>query len=94
MERTEVRFERDGSFSVRAPCGGFDGRYRIDAYRLGTDFDFDFDNPCFGGSDEVGNVLAMLWTNPPQPLCLEGDEHRIVATSDEDGAQLELVAID
>jgi heat shock protein HslJ len=92
MQQSEVRFAPDGALSVRAPCGSFEGAYRVEADRLSIDFALD--GPCFADDDEVADILAWLWTNPPQPHWLEGDEHRVVATSDMDGSQLELVAID
>ena len=92
LQQTELHFARDGSFTVRAPCGRFTGEYGVDAQLLSMDFELD--GPCFSGDPEVANILAVLWTNPPQPHWLEGDEGRVRLQQDMDGSTFELVAID
>jgi heat shock protein HslJ len=92
LQQTELRFATDGTFTVRAPCGTFSGEYGIEADRVSMDFAPD--GPCFTGDREVANILAALWTNPPQPHWIEGDERGVRLQQDMDGSVFELVAID
>jgi hypothetical protein len=92
MEQSEIRFAPDGSFAVRAPCGSVEGVYEVVANRVSMDFASD--GPCFNGDQALADILAALWTNPPQPHWIEGDERRVELVQDMDGSRFELVAID